>query len=98
MQGAHPVPQMGQQTRSFHKGAYPLVEVVHRRIDQRHHQHLLVICQLVAGDDIRSQPREDPCLAAAGHCRDSHLAAAVSQDFLLFGSWDEGHLFSPLED
>jgi hypothetical protein len=55
VQRTHPVAQVRQQPPAFDKLADALVEIIHRRIDQRNDQYFLLIRQGALGDDLRRQ-------------------------------------------
>ena len=86
MQRPHPVADVRQQPACDDELVDATREVVHRRVDERDDQHLLIVGKRGVRDELRGQRRQCVRLAAARHRRHAHTAAAIGEDFLLSGT------------
>ena len=78
MQGTHPVTQARKQPHLLlQEESDSVSEVLHCRIDQRNDQYLLVFFQ-TRGNQLGSQIRESPGLAAAGYGSDPHAPTFIT--------------------
>ena len=69
-----------------------VLEIVHRRINQRDDQYFLPVLQLVIVNDLRRERRENVRLARARYSGNTKPPATVAEDVLLGGSRGEGQI------
>ena len=90
MQCAHAIAEVRNESTRLDHLADARREIIHRRVDEGHDEHILIGGNCAVGNKLRGKRRKREGLSRPGHCRDAKLAAAIAEDVCLGGAEGEG--------